>query len=198
MSVTRVALVMVLWMFGVAPVLAEGLSSSVDAAFLAKHKQTSLGLYLTPQDAFEALQVDDGIIFLDVRDPVEISFVGHAAGVDGIVPLRTMTHQPTGNGRGYRMLANRHFVADVGRVMMREGKSKDDPVMIICRSGARSAVGANMLAKAGYTNVWNIVEGFEGDRNRLTRQRTVNGWRNAGLPWTYDLDKRIIWTPSSE
>lgn len=177
---------------------AEGFKSRVDAAELAKHKKTRLELYLTPQDAQAALGKDDGVVFLDVRDPIEITFVGHAEGLDGIVPLRTMTHQLADHGRGYKMIANSNFVADVDRIMTREGKSKDDPVMVICRSGARSAIGVNILAKAGYTNVWNIVEGFEGDRNKATGVRDVNGWRNAGLPWTYRMDERIIWSPPSQ
>lgn len=94
------------------------------------------------------------------------------------------------------MRANPDFVAQTDAIIAREGKSKSDPVFLICRSGGRSAVGARMLIEAGYTNVWNLVEGFEGDMNRDTGQRDRNGWRNAGLPWSYKLDARIAWQPA--
>ena len=55
----------------------------------------------------------------------------------------------------------------------------------------RSARAADVLAKAGFTQVYNVVEGFEGDYGK-TGRRDVNGWKNAGLPWTYKLDKAKI------
>jgi rhodanese-related sulfurtransferase len=64
----------------------------------------------------------------------------------------------------------------------------------MCRSGGRSAAAANALAKAGYTNVWSLVEGFEGDKDAAGK-RTANGWRNAGLPWDYKLTTGQAWLP---
>ena len=66
--------------------------SSVDASTLPKNKMTQAGLYLSPADAHTALTNDQSIVFIDARDPVEISFVGHPKGVDAIVPLRIVTH----------------------------------------------------------------------------------------------------------
>jgi rhodanese-related sulfurtransferase len=65
----------------------------------------------------------------------------------------------------------------------------------MCRSGDRSARAANLLIDAGFTNVWNQIEGFEGDMSKDGR-RTVNGWKNAGLPWTYKLDKSKLAMPA--
>lgn len=62
----------------------------------------------------------------------------------------------------------------------------------MCRSGDRSAKAADLLAKSGYTNVWSAIEGFEGDKAKDGPNKgklTVNGWKNANLPWTYELDK---------
>jgi rhodanese-related sulfurtransferase len=79
------------------------------------------------------------------------------------------------------------FVSRVSEV----AKPKDT-LLVMCRSGGRSAIAANMLAKAGFTNVYNITDGMEGDAVKnpdslFVGQRLVNGWKNSGSPWTYDL-----------
>jgi rhodanese-related sulfurtransferase len=69
---------------------------------------------------------------------------------------------------------------------------KTSTIILMCRSGDRSARAADLLGKAGYTNVYSVVDGFEGDiakEGDHKGQRAVNGWKNAGLPWTYDLTK---------
>ncbi|MDH3666843.1 MAG: rhodanese-like domain-containing protein [Paracoccaceae bacterium] len=81
--------------------------------------------------------------------------------------------------------------------MKRAGRTRFDPVFVICRSGGRSAIAARQLVDAGYTNVWNLVEGFEGDKNPETGQRELNGWRNAGLPWAYKLSSDTAWQPAT-
>ena len=149
-------------------------------------------------DAHAALGDDSGIMFLDVCDPTEINFIGHAAGIDAIVPLLFATHDFDAKRGRYGMQSNPNFVTQVDVIMAREGKSKSDPVFVICRSGGRSAAGARRLVEAGYTNVWNLVEGFEGDMNRDTGQREQNGWRNSGLPWSYKLDARMAWQPPAD
>ena len=67
----------------------------------------------------------------------------------------------------------------------------------MCRSGSRSAKAANLLYQAGYKNVYSVIEGFEGDKSKIAEtkgQRVVNGWKNAGLPWTYkhEEDKMFL------
>jgi rhodanese-related sulfurtransferase len=67
---------------------------------------------------------------------------------------------------------------------------------LICRSGDRSAAAANLLAEAGLKNVYSVVDGFEGDlatQGPKAGQRVVNGWKNAGLPWSYNLDKEKMY-----
>ena len=66
----------------------------------------------------------------------------------------------------------------------------------MCRSGKRSAKAADMLADAGYTKVYSVVDGYEGDKAKDgpdKGKRTVNGWKNSGLPWTYSLDKDYMY-----
>ena len=175
------------------PALAGEIASSVDASKLPKDKATALGLYLTPGDAHAALLADPGIVFLDVRDPIEVAFVGHPEGADANVPVKLATTRLNEKGDKYRMAPNKDFLAQVEAVMAREGKGKADPVFVMCRSGGRSADAAKLLIEAGYTNVWNLVEGFEGDMDKEKGQRVKNGWKNAGLPWTYKIDPKTAW-----
>ena len=77
---------------------------------------------------------------------------------------------------------------DVGRLLAAKGLAKTDRVIVMCRSGDRSARAVEKLAEAGFTRVYNQHEGFEGDLSADGR-RSVNGWRNAGLPWTFKPDK---------
>jgi rhodanese-related sulfurtransferase len=78
----------------------------------------------------------------------------------------------------------------------------DDTLMVMCRSGGRSAIAVNQLAAAGFRNVYNITDGMEGDEVKdpgsvYYGQRLVNGWKNAGLPWTYDVDSaRMVLPPA--
>ena len=72
--------------------------------------------------------------------------------------------------------------------------SKTDTLLLTCRSGGRSALAVNALAKAGFTHVYNIIDGFEGDKveepgSLYAGKRLKNGWKNSGLPWTYDGDR---------
>jgi rhodanese-related sulfurtransferase len=68
----------------------------------------------------------------------------------------------------------------------------DSPIVLICRSGDRSAAAANLLAEAGFKKVYSVVDGYEGDvatEGPKAGQRVVNGWKNAGLPWSYKLER---------
>ena len=172
---------------------AAEIQTSVDSATVPKAKQTSLGLYLTPGDADKALQADPAILFIDVRDPLEIAFTGHPKQVDAIVPFLLGTYEFDPKTDTYRMVPNEEFVADVNALIAREGMERDHPIIVMCRSGGRSAAAVEQLAKAGYTAVWNLVEGFEGDQDDAG-ERAVNGWRNSGLPWTYKLTPEKAWT----
>ena len=68
-----------------------------------------------------------------------------------------------------------------------------DTLLVMCRSGDRSAMAVNALAKAGFVNVYNIFDGMEGDlvddpRSRHHGKRMKNGWKNCGAPWTYEVN----------
>lgn len=181
-------------LFGSPAVKADpaGIQSDVDATALKAAKATQLGLYLTPTEAHRALNENPDILFIDVRDPIEVTFVGHAKGVDKIIPVGIATREVSPKTGQYRMVANDDFVANVDEFVAAQGKAKTDPIFLSCRSGSRSAMAARKLIDAGYTNVWNLVEGFEGDR-APDGTRALNGWRNAGLPWVYKFAPGVAW-----
>ena len=93
-------------------------------------------------------------------------------------------------------MPNKDFISQAERIISREGIGKDGTIFVMCRSGGRSAMAAKALAQAGYTNVWNLVEGFEGDKDDQG-VRSLNGWRNAGLPWIYKLTPQQAWISTS-
>jgi rhodanese-related sulfurtransferase len=176
------------------PVAAAEIVTDVDATKVSKSRATPLGLYLSPKAAHLALVQNPDILLVDVRDPVEVSFIGHPEGMDQNIPslLATLELDPK---RGlYKMIRNPNFVAEMDALLKREGLTKADPLFVTCRSGPRSGAAARLLIKAGYTNVWNLVEGFEGSTN-ANGVRAKNGWRNAGMPWEYKLTAKTAWRP---
>jgi rhodanese-related sulfurtransferase len=87
----------------------------------------------------------------------------------------------------YKLDPVQDFVPEVNRRRAQKKLDKTDVVVLICRSGDRSARAADRLAQDGYTRVYSVVDGFEGDMK--DGRRSVNGWRNANLPWSYKLEK---------
>lgn len=162
-----------------------------------KEKQTKLGKYLTPKEAYEIVNAERAkTLFIDVRTRGELQFVGMTHEIDGqvaFVEMNEFGEWDAANNR-FKLDANPVFSQSVDKLLATKGLSKSDRVIVMCRSGDRSARAINLLADAGYTNVWNQVEGFEGDLSKDGR-RDVNGWKNAGLPWTYKLDKAKVILP---
>jgi len=154
---------------------------------LPKEKQTVLGLYVTAKEAYEKWKADpQKVKILDVRTPEEFLYVGHPA-MAWKIPIATQSYEWDAAKGEFPMKLIPDFVARV-----REAAKPDDTILVLCRSGGRSAIAANMLAKAGYTKAYNIVDGMEGDSvtdaaSVFRGQRLVNGWKNAGCPWTYAL-----------
>jgi len=155
---------------------------------LPKAKQTSLGLYLTAKEAYDKWQTDpENITILDVRTTEEYLFIGHAP-MAWNVPLLSQTHEWDADKQRFKMQPNTDFVTQVT-----EFAKPTDTILVMCRSGGRSAMAVNRLAEAGFTNVYNITGGMEGDEVKdpasvFQGQRLVNGWKNSGAPWTYEID----------
>lgn len=158
-----------------------------------KKKQTSLGLYLTAKEAFSKWHVEaDKVVVLDVRTPEEYIFVGHAPMARNI-PVKVLNQELTSKKRKPVMEMNPGFVPQV-----KKDYKVTDTILVMCRSGGRSAVAVNLLAEAGFKNVYNITDGFEGDKVKDSQsyfngKRVKNGWKNSGAPWTYKLEPNLMY-----
>ena len=159
---------------------------------LPKAKQTSLGLYVTAKEAYQMWLADpEQVKVLDVRTTEEYIFIGHAPMARN-VPLNSQTYRWDAEKQHFAMKRNPEFVNQV------MGFAKpSDTILVTCRSGGRSAMAVNLLAEAGFTNVYNITDGMEGDvvdesGSVFQGQRLKNGWKNSGNPWTYELDPKLM------
>lgn len=123
---------------------------------------------LTPAEAFEVWSSAPGAKLVDVRTRAELDWVGR---VPGAVEIEWLTWP--GNHANPNFLTQLHHQVDV------EGM-----VLFLCRSGGRSDSAAKAATEAGYTACYNVLEGFEGDKDAHGHRNTVGGWRAAGLPWT--------------
>jgi rhodanese-related sulfurtransferase len=151
-------------------------------------KQTVLGLYVTSAEAYEKWQAaPDRVKLLDVRTPEEFIFVGHPE-MASCIPLGFQSYRWDEQKGYFDLDVNPNFVAQV-----REWFDPDETLMLICRSGGRSAMAVNMLVQAGYADAWNVTDGMEGDL--VDGKRSKNGWKNAGLPWTYEVNPERICLP---
>ncbi|WP_445600166.1 rhodanese-like domain-containing protein [Azospirillum sp. A39] len=173
-----------------APALA-GSYQPVDTAAVPQAKRTEAGLYLGAPEAF-AMKTErgDGVLFIDVRTRGEFMFLGSPTVTDANIPYADLEEPVTWDAanKRYKLALNSDFVAAVAARLEQRGLDRGAPVIVMCRSGDRSARAADLLRKAGYTMVYSVVDGFEGDLDKDGR-RTVNGWKNAGLPWTYAMDE---------
>jgi rhodanese-related sulfurtransferase len=154
-------------------------------ADLPQGKQTVLGLYVTAKEAYERWRsAPDKVKILDVRTPEEFVFVGYAP-MAWRVPVATQSYVWDAAKAQFPMALLADFVDRVRKVA-----EPDDTLMVTCRSGGRSAIAVNLLAQAGFKNVYNITDGMEGDvvsdpGSVFAGQRLRNGWKNSGCPWTY-------------
>jgi rhodanese-related sulfurtransferase len=172
--------------------------SQASLPLLPKEKQTVLGLYLTAKEAYEKWKAEpDKVKIIDVRTPEELLFVGHPA-MAWKIPLAAQTYQWDAEKQQFPMKPLPDFVARVSEVA-----KTNDTLLVMCRSGGRSAMAVNALAKAGFKKVYNITDGMEGDAVKdpdsvFVGQRLVNGWKNSGCPWSYQLTPDRLLLPKAQ
>lgn len=125
---------------------------------------------VTPGVAWELFSNQE-VLLVDVRSAEERHFVGHIPGT---------LHLPWATGTS--LTRNPRFVREL------ENKigGKDTAVLLLCRSGKRSALAAEAATKAGFSHVFNILEGFEGEIDAQQQRGKADGWRFHGLPWVQD------------
>jgi rhodanese-related sulfurtransferase len=181
---------------------ATAVSPVLTDADLPLAKRTKAQYYLTASAAYPLLAAQpDRVLFVDVRTRAEVAFDGMPLAADANVPFALLPDDALWNDakKTFELVPNPGFIAEVGRRLAAKGLTKDDPVVLMCQGGARSAKAADALTAAGYTLVFSIVDGFEGDlatEGPTRGQRTVNGWKNAGLPWSYTLAREKMYLPN--
>ena len=120
---------------------------------------------LLPAEAHALSQA--GAALVDVRTKPEIAYVGR---VPGSLAIEWQTYPGNQPNPGFLEA-------------LAEAVPKDEPVMFLCRSGARSHSAAEAATSAGWRECYNVLEGFEGVKDAQQHRSTVNGWKKAGLPW---------------
>jgi rhodanese-related sulfurtransferase len=160
-------------------------------------KRTGLGLYVTAKEAYEMWKVDpEKVKIIDCRTTEEFLFVGHPP-MAWNIPVAMQTYDWDAEKRQFIMRPNLDFISQVKKVVKSE-----DTLLIACRSGIRSCLAVNALAKAGFKKSYNIIDGLEGDKvtdleSVFLGQRMKNGWKNSGLPWTYDIVPERMMLPKT-
>jgi len=157
----------------------------------------SLGL--SPQETYDLVdEQGEQLLFIDVRDPVEIMFVGSTDVVDANIPFMQANRESwdQDNNR-FRMERNQDFAQQVEAALNEKGLDRNATVITMCRSGSeRGEPSARYLKEQGFTDVRYVVKGFQGDPKSDGEQagmRVVNGWQNSGLPWSRQMNADKIY-----
>jgi len=138
------------------------------AATRARDKGAAMAGLLTPAEAWTLLEAG-AIDLVDTRTLAERDLIGY---VPGSIAIEWYDYPAK--------VRNAHFLDE-----LRSKVPSDRPVAFLCRSGVRSNAAAALATANGFKAAFNVVEGFEGDKN-AQGQRRVNGWQMAGLPWKQD------------
>lgn len=132
--------------------------------------------HLNPKQAWELLQQEPRAVLVDIRSTMEYLFVGHPKG---------SIHIPWLDEPDWTI--NPNFVRRVRELMLggaiSDGESGGAPIILICRSGKRSIEAGRKLLEADFKEVYNVLEGFEGELDDDHHRSTLGGWRHADLPW---------------
>ncbi|MFA6310278.1 MAG: rhodanese-like domain-containing protein [Sterolibacterium sp.] len=123
---------------------------------------------LTPLETWEVLQHAPGARLIDIRSRAELDWVGR---IPNSVEIEWQTYP------GKQL--NPHFLTELKHAVDREAL-----LLFICRSGSRSNAAAKAATDAGFVDCYNVLEGFEGDKDANNRRNSIGGWRKAGLPWS--------------
>jgi rhodanese-related sulfurtransferase len=122
----------------------------------------------TPPEAWQLLR-QGAATMIDVRTAPEYRFVGHVPGSINV------------EWRGFELPQRAAFVRSLAEIARR-----DMPLLMICRSAVRSDGAALAAVEAGFSRVYNVLEGFEGQIDARQQRGRIDGWRHRGLPWIQD------------
>ena len=172
---------------------------AIDEKEVGEKQQTVFGLYLTPFEAYNMKQQQgDKVLLIDVRSRAEIKFVGASDMIDANIPARFFgtDFEWSSKSANYRTSYNDHFVKDVENLLTLKKMDKNTPIILMCQSGSRVPAAAEELHDAGFSKVYSQYQGFEGIKAKTginQGQRVVNGWKNAGLPWSFRMNKDAMY-----
>jgi rhodanese-related sulfurtransferase len=173
-------------------------AGDVDPAKVPEAKKTISQNYLSAKEAAAMKQtLGAKALMVDVRTAAEIEYVGTPDLVDANISYMIDDYSAWDDKKSrFAMAPNSGFLTKISDAMAKATLDKNSEVIIICRSGDRSARAADLLSNAGYTKVYSVVDGFEGDMGKegeAKGRRAVNGWKNAGLPWSYNMIKNKMY-----
>ncbi|PRC92951.1 rhodanese-like domain-containing protein [Solimicrobium silvestre] len=126
---------------------------------------------VTPQEAFQLLESDTAVQLIDVRTNAERDWVGQVQ----INPAQLHAVQ-------WNLYPTKHN-ADFLSELAAQVADKETVLLFLCRSGVRSRSAAQLATEHGYTQCYDILEGFEGDKDQHGHRKAIAGWCHAGLPW---------------
>lgn len=167
------------------------IAAALGFASLAAH---AADLGISAQDTYAKIQSNEkNVLFIDVRDPVEIMFVGFSDAVHANVPFMLVDRTQWNAEKGvFRLYRNPDFINQVKLQLARRGLSADAEIITMCRSGSeRGEPSAAFLRENGFPNARFVVNGFQGGALKEGPQagfRLQNGWQNSGLPWSAKMN----------
>lgn len=123
---------------------------------------------LTPSETWEVLRHAPGARLIDIRSRAELDWVGR---IPDAIEIEWQTYPDK--------QLNPHFMVE-----LKHAVNPESLLLFICRSGGRSNNAAKACTAAGFVDCYNVLEGFEGDRDANGRRNCIGGWRKAGLPWS--------------
>ncbi|WP_189357469.1 rhodanese-like domain-containing protein [Undibacterium squillarum] len=143
------------------------------ASARATEQQLPYAGAVTPEEAWNLLQQDPSVILIDVRTQAERDWIGKVSVPEQQHGAVQWSLYPGGT-------PNPAFLSQLKETV----PDKQRCIVFLCRSGVRSRHAAKAATEAGYTQCFDILEGFEGDKDTAGHRKTVGGWCFRQLPWT--------------
>jgi len=167
---------------------------------------------IPPIEAYDRLNTVPNTFLIDVRTKAEYQYVGHPTNAY-LFPYMLLSDKLVKNGEKYEYqnIKNKNFLTEINKVF-----KKTDNLLILSRDGVTSALAAKELSSAGYKNIYDIKDGFEGPEFPTHEDETLNkyyrqlanrhkidgylqrrhyGWQSWGLPWTYEMNTKYLYPP---
>lgn len=166
---------------------------------LATLPALAIDIAVAPGETYlRVTQGDKNILFVDVRDPVEIMFVGFADTVHVNVPFMLVDRSAWDDKRNvFRLYQNPDFIRQIQAELDRRGLGKDAEIITMCRSGSeRGEPSAAFLRASGFPNARFVIDGFQGPAVKDGPQaglRIKSGWQNNGLPWSSRMNPEKVY-----